>query len=1019
MLSYVKMGKVLKSQRVSKEKKRIAQRKNYKAIEISKIPSSGRTEICLNGNWLFMPEQNMPQNTKPYSPQYSDSDWHVIAVPNFWNQIAWWFAGGMEYVTAYQYDEIRRTNEYTFDYGATKTAWYRQWLTIPKSAKNRRLILKFDASASVTTVYVNGNRIGDHVGMFAPFEFDITEFVKFGDKNLIAVLVSEGARKEIANPDEVSGVAVTMPITNEMLNSLPKGIYSSQSTTADYRTKSLPRPNGIWQPVTLLITEQIIIKDVFFKPDLNGADIEITLHNPEKSDFTGTAKITIAGEHITKGISVAPGKTSLVSVRINAANPKLWTPQTPNLYPLQVDLVKGNKIMDSYSCDVGFRTFAVKDGKYYLNGRPCWMGGGNMPPHGLRPNDAELANKFMKLMHDGSQMITRAVCSPLTPVWAKAADKQGVAVSLEGTWPWIALQSKPMPDQVLLEAWVNETLDLVKQLRNHPSIVIWTVGNEFTWHPDYHKKGFKNFWQPIQEDRPDDFADPDAAYLKKMRVLSDLVQKIRTLDPTRPVCLWSSYIRDKDVYERVLKPNGIDDGNITDPHLYLGWYEPSVFQDSKYGGKYVPPYIGQAIMSQEASTGYPNGDNGSPVRRYIPMYVPQAWIGSDAYEHRNPQIFLNYNALITKEWMEDVRRSRKTAGWIAFSNICWFKYPSFSKHIEPYPAYYEIKKALQPVLVSLDQRDRHYYQGDKFSGNLVVVNDDLMGRDFSNLKCFINLKNQENISVWKGQVPLNDCPYYSKSITQFNFDLPDQIASTKAEFTVELCLKRDSEILGTNDYKLLIASKEWAKESLSIQKSISLTTQNKNIIDYLKMDNIRLTSQENLSNDSLLIIADQNAPKYGTQKAVTLLEKVFNGGKLVLLETGNAHEFLPPCPKNTDANDKSMKVFNTNVEFANIEKPDHIVFDGLQRQDMRWWNGNGSSPELCKSSYEIDDICHLDVLLEHTQVHSYAWLPFTYPMFIVNHGKGQILVSEMKASSCNTDPLAGRFLRNIIKWLEN
>ncbi|MFA6187061.1 MAG: hypothetical protein WC770_07625, partial [Phycisphaerae bacterium] len=252
-----------------------------------------------------------------------------------------------------------------------------------------------------------------------------------------------------------------------------------------------------------------------------------------------------------------------------------------------------------------------------------------------------------------------------------------------------------------------------------------------------------------------------------------------------------------------------------------------------------------------------------------------------------------------------------------------------------------------------------------------------------------------------------------------NFVLPDNITSTRAEFTLELCLKHDSETLGTNDYKLLIASKEWAKESLPIQKGIFLTTQNKNIIDYLKMGNIKLTNQGDANNGSSLIIACQKAPKYGTPRAAALLKNVFDGGKLVLLETGNANEFLPPCPKNTDSNDKSIKPFSTNVEFANIEKPDHLLFDGLQRQDMRWWNGNGSSPELCKSSYEIDGICRFDVLLEHIPIHGYEWKPSTYPMFIVNYGKGQILVSEVKASSCNTDPLAGRFLRNIIKWLEN
>ncbi|RKZ09544.1 hypothetical protein DRQ32_08050, partial [bacterium] len=763
---------------LEKEQKRIHQRQEYRPVVVEGIDKNSRTEISLNGNWLFMPEQDLADGSRPESPESDDLNWHIMNVPDFWNQITLWTQENGPFGLRgqdmfFRYDEIFRTREFTFDYGATKSAWYRQWIDIPESAQGRRMIVKFNASASVSTIYINGHRLGDHVGMFTPFEFDITDHIKWGEENLLAAHVSSGARKQTGSSDKVAGVAVSMAVTDDMLNSLPKGMIKSIATTTDFSYTSLPRANGIWQPVTLYMTSPVVIKDVFFKPNLRGAEIEVTVENPTQLGFSGEIGTYVAGKKELKKIFVKKNSSKTFTVTTKVNNPKLWTPETPNLYKLKVVLVKNGKQIEKYSCSVGFRTFTAKEGRFYLNGRPRWMGGANHPPHGLRPNDEKLANEFLKLMHDGNQMVTRSHASPFTPTWADAADKQGVAVSLEGTWPWVALYGAPMPTGVLLEAWFNETLDLVKQLRNHPSIVIWTLGNEFCYDPRYHQ----------------DEDDPEGGYLEKMKILDELIGRIREIDPTRPICIWSNYTREPHIYEPILEPNGIDDGDITDPHRYCGWYGRSVFHDANHNGGYLTGNLGQACMSQEASTGYPNNDNGSPQRIYIQMYVPQSWIGDEAYEHRDPATFLEYHALISKEWMEDVRRTRRTAGWQAFSNVCWFKNVTLAGHIEPYPVYYEMKKALQPVLVSLDQRDRHCYQGNEFSGKIVVVNDDVDGKDVKGLSCTIRIKNADGKTVFETHEKIDDCTYYSNRTKDFSFVVPHGITPSRMDCKLEMTLK--------------------------------------------------------------------------------------------------------------------------------------------------------------------------------------------------------------------------------------
>ncbi len=994
------------AQKRIKEQKRASQRQDYKPVKIKDIEKDNRTAVSLDGKWLFMPDQDITDGAKPYALSESDTSWHILEVPNFWNQIAWWTMelaqfGERGNSMAYRHDEIRRTAEYTFDYGNTQSAWYRQWVEIPQSAKGSKIFVKFDAVASACEIYINGRKAGEHLGMFTPFEIDLTDHVKFGEQNLIAVHVSGGAYKKTADDDKAAGIAITMEITNEMLNSLPKGIYRSQATSDDLHTnRKLSRPNGIWQPVQLIITPKAKLEDVFFKSRLDGAELEITVKNTNTDNFIGEVDISAAGERIKQEVRIPPQKSKVFYVSLDVDNPKLWTPETPNLYELAVRLNEDGKQIDTFNCNVGFRTFEVKGSRYYLNGQPRWLGGGNMPPHGLRPNDKELADKFFKLMHEGNQMITRAVCSPLTPVWADAADRQGVAVSLEGTWPWVGLYDKPMPTGVLLETWINETLDLVRQLRNHPSIVIWTVGNEFNYHPHWHQN----------EKSPED------VYLGKMKVLSGLVTRIRQLDPTRPICLWSNYKREEYIYEGLLKPNGIDDGDITDPHCYRGWYEPSTFQDECYNGGYLPEYTGQAIMSQEASTGYANDDNGSAERTYTQLYVPQSWIGDEAYEHRDPKYFLDYNAFISKEWMEDVRRTRRTAGWVAFCNTCWFKYSPFVDHIEPYTTYYEMKAALQPVLPSLDQRDRHYYAGSAFKGAVVVVNDDVNCLGYDDIKCIAKLKNSGGKTLTETQISIGKCDYYTNAEAAIEFIIPADCVRTRDNCTLELTLTSKSKILGQNSYELLIANKSWAFDIENVD-GIAIVEAEGKIAKKLKGVGVKNISIDNIATQKAVIWANKPLPAKSENNYATLLEYVQNGGILIALETANAQDFVPDGVINDKYKSNIGHAWLSNVEFANIEIPSHKIFDGFTSQDLRWWNGNGSSPEAAKISYVLNTAENISVLAEHVPIHGYGWKgPAGSPMFIVNYGKGKILVSELRTSTSDTDPLAGRMLNNIIKW---
>ena len=309
-----------------KEAKRRRERANYKAVMVNDIKPD-RTEISLDGDWLFMPEYQLDDKAKAVSATTDDEDWHVMQVPNFWNPIRIWLHGetmptpngpnpkGVS--DTYYQQETDRCEGYTFDYRKTGTAWYRQWLELPTDIKGKQLTLSFDAVSKMAEVYVNGQLAGSNVGMFGDFQVDATDFLHPG-RNVVVVKV-------------------------------------------------------------------------------------------------------------TRDISGAAAQTS--------------------------------DAMENYYSSVR------KDGFLYLNGRKFWMRGGNHIPFAICPNDSILADKFMQLMKAGNVQSTRTHTTPWNELWVSAADRNGIAISFEGTWSWLMIHSTPIPHKNVLDLWSSEWLYRFRRFR--------------------------------------------------------------------------------------------------------------------------------------------------------------------------------------------------------------------------------------------------------------------------------------------------------------------------------------------------------------------------------------------------------------------------------------------------------------------------------------------------------------------------------------------------------------------------
>jgi hypothetical protein len=991
--------------KVDKEALRVHQRNAYLPAEVH-LPDQPRVACSLDGSWLFLPDQELAPSVTPQSVALDDGQWHVMEVPHFWTSTLSWLHGETGFpklkgistskgiCDRFYEAELKRLDGYTFDWRATKSGWYRHYLNLPASIANRRFELCFDAVAKVADVWLNGVQVGSHVGMFGEVRCDISRAVRPG-KNLLAVHVV-GHLGSHAAKNEVLGVAVTVEVTSEMLSSLPHGMYPNDAS-------------GIWQPVTLLVTNEVYVQDVYTKPRLNGLDFEVTVLNttPERKDTSVSYAITSSADgkelYSTKqGVSQLIGSTP-VALHLTTPNlsPQLWSPHEPNLYVLEVTLTSGSRVLDKHRTTFGFRTFTVDKGRLMLNGRPFWLRGANHFPNALRPNDAELAKHFIQLAKAGNVVATRSHTVPFTSRWLEAADEAGMAVSYEGTWPWLMLEGE-LPSKELISAWKSEFLSLMHKHRNHPSLILWTVNNEMKFE--------------VLERRNQNLLR------EKWEILSDMVGAMRKMDPTRPIVCDSSYCRQEigAEYSTLVGPSGFDDGDVDDAHRYYGWYEPSFFHfyHGEFGKKAA--YPGRPLISQEMSTGYPKNDDGHPTRFYLfQHHTPQSLVGSEAYENRDPSIFLQRQSFITKELAETIRRTNRAecSGVLHFAYVSWFKNVWNAKTIEPFPTYHALSDALQPVLVSAELHGRHFYSGSKTPVKVCIVNDSETGKELPPGKLIWQVESDGN-TLATGALVTSVVGYYSNVGGEFVLSLPDDLPSPRIDATLTLLLEVNGIVQSKNSYDITIGMRSWANEGL--KHPIAIFTSKNNVqLDTMPVSGREIASFQDAKPGEVVIVPNAETILSNTKVGSELWQFVISGGGVLLLTPGTKLPSLFP---------DQVKSFRTCLgEIVSMCIPESPVFDGLEPLDLAWFEmGEGRIPRACRGVYEVAPRrTDTSMLAEVVDIHGYLQAPADLakyrgtPLVQLNDGKGRVIASEMMLFEAPLDLIAGRLLSNLINTLSS
>lgn len=459
-----------------------------------------RIKTNLNEDWLYL-----ENNSDDLSEIKNATNWIPVNLPHTWNS-----EDATDAHVGYRRD----------------ASWYKKNISIKAINSNVLHQLYFEGANISTQVYINGKDAGGHIGGYIGFNIDISEFITSGD-NEILVRVDNAYNPEII-PSQKSDFFIYGGITRDvwLLKTPKKHIANLKITT----------PLVSINQATLQINA--LVENLENNSNLN---LKAELFSP-------------LGEKVaTQTIAVTNAETAIDFETIK--NPELWDIEHPNLYEVKVSLIKNNKIIDVLTDKIGFRWFEFENnGPFYLNGKRVLLRGTHRHEEHAGVG-AAMTNKQhradMESIKEMGANFVRLAHYPQDPEIYKACDELGLLV-----WDEIPWCRGGIGNDVWQKNTKNQLKEMINQNYNHPSIIIWSLGNEMYWLPDF--------------EGGDD--------IEKMNIfLSELNELSHQLDPARKTAIRKYY-------------EGANIVDVFSPSIWSGWYSGSYKSYQKAIDTYKPKY---------------------------------------------------------------------------------------------------------------------------------------------------------------------------------------------------------------------------------------------------------------------------------------------------------------------------------------------------------------------------------------------------------------------------------------------
>lgn len=433
--------------------------------------------------------------------QFDDSAWKNVDLPHD-------YSIDQEYTTA---------GEAESGYKLGGIGWYRKNFKVDESLKGKSIRIDFDGVYMDSTVWINGHRLGNHPYGYSPFSYDITEYLRFGELNTIAVKVN---------------------------HQTPSSRWYSGS--------------GIGRDVDLVVTDPVHVERdgvVVTTPELAADKTNVKTHLKTVLTNKGVeaASVTVAQTVFPRGgtldqqiahvesvvTTIAAGKSATVEQDALAANPTLWTVDAPTLYTVRTEIKQNGKVVDTYDVDFGYRFFSFDaDTGFSLNGQNMKLKGVCMHhDQGAlgSVNTRDAIERQVKILKEMGCNSIRATHNPHSRELTEICDEQGMLLVLEMFDGWTAPKNDNRNDYARFfnqemgkseligseatKKWAQFDLEqsMMRDI-NAPSVIMWSLGNEMT----EGTSGIGNFQQ----------------------VQKNLIGWAKAVDATRPVTTGDNKMKD-------------------------------------------------------------------------------------------------------------------------------------------------------------------------------------------------------------------------------------------------------------------------------------------------------------------------------------------------------------------------------------------------------------------------------------------------------------------------------------------
>jgi len=406
------------------------------------------------------------------SPSFADTSWRMVDLPHDWS-----IEGRPEK------DSPSGGGGGFFPAGV---GWYRRTFHVPADWKGKRVSVEFDGVYQDATVYLNGHKLGFHPYGYTAFTFDLTPELTFTGPNVLAVRVDNSAQ--------------------------PNSRWYSGS--------------GIYRHVRVVVTNPTHVAHwgVFLATtEVSSTAAKVAIHTliandgEQQSDVSvETTLLDVAGKKVgiaQSTLIVPAGREAQAEQQIMVRKPALWSPDSPALYSAVSQVRTHGKLIDEVVTPFGIRSLLWSADKgLLLNGKPIKLHGGSVHddngPLGAASFDRAEERK-VELLKAAGDNATRTAHNPPSPAFLDACDRLGLLVLDEPFDVWETHKVKFDYARDFDEWWNRDISSMVLRDRNHPSIVIWGIGNEI----------------------------PELEVEKGSVIAKQLADQVRSLDNTRPLTL--------------------------------------------------------------------------------------------------------------------------------------------------------------------------------------------------------------------------------------------------------------------------------------------------------------------------------------------------------------------------------------------------------------------------------------------------------------------------------------------------